>query len=60
MPREARSWRPWTPARHFLAYLTVTLVLLLAAIAATPQVGGSHHLFMVWPLLVIVIFDCMW
>ena len=44
------SWRPWTPARHFLAYLTVTLVLLLAAIAATPQVGGSHHLFMVWPL----------
>ncbi len=44
------TWRPWTPARHFLAFLTVTLVLLVAAIAATPQVGGTHHLFMVWPL----------
>ncbi len=46
------SWRPWTPARRFLAYLTAILVLLVVAIAVTPREGGSsaNLLFMVWPL----------
>jgi hypothetical protein len=42
--------RPWTRRAHLLAYLTATFVLLVVAIAATRQVGGTHHLFMVWPL----------
>jgi 4-amino-4-deoxy-L-arabinose transferase-like glycosyltransferase len=44
------SWRPWTPARRFLAFLTVTLVLLFAAIVSTPRISVAHHLFMLWPL----------
>jgi hypothetical protein len=44
------SWRPWTPARRFLAYLTMTLVLLIAAIAVTPWAGGPDRPFMIWPL----------
>ncbi|MFO1412922.1 MAG: glycosyltransferase family 39 protein [Burkholderiales bacterium] len=43
-------WRPWTPARRLLAFLTVASVLLVLAIAATRQVGGTHHLVTVWPL----------
>ncbi len=43
-------WRPWTPARRLLAYLTAATVFLLLAIVATPQVAGSHHLVMLWPL----------
>jgi hypothetical protein len=43
-------WRPWTPARRLLALLTVFIVLLFTAIAVTPQVGGTHHLVMLWPL----------
>ncbi len=43
-------WRPWTPARRLLAFLTAATVLLFAAIVATPQVGGTHHLIMLWPL----------
>lgn len=42
--------RPWTPARRLLAFLTAASVLLVLAIAVTPQVGGTHHLVMVWPL----------
>ncbi|MFO1324701.1 MAG: glycosyltransferase family 39 protein [Burkholderiales bacterium] len=43
-------WRPWTPARRLLAFLTVAMVALAAIIAATPQVGGTHHLIALWPL----------
>lgn len=43
-------WRPWSPARRLLAFLTAALVLLFVAIVATPQVGGTHHLIMLWPL----------
>jgi hypothetical protein len=43
-------WRPWTPARRFLAFVTAATAFLLVAIAATRQVGGTHHLFAVWPL----------
>ena len=43
-------WRPWTPARRFLAFLTAATAFLIAAIAATRQVGGSHHLFTIWPM----------
>jgi hypothetical protein len=43
-------WRPWTPARRLLAFLTVASVFLVLVIAATRQVGGTHHLVMVWPL----------
>jgi hypothetical protein len=43
-------WRPWTPARRLLAFLTVASVLLLVAIAVTRQVSGTHHLVMMWPL----------
>jgi len=43
-------WRPWTPARRLLAFVTVASVFLVLAIAITPQVGGTHHLVMVWPL----------
>ena len=43
-------WRPWTPARRLLALLTAFIVLLFTAIAVTPQVGGTHHLVMLWPL----------
>lgn len=43
-------WRPWTPARRFLAFVTASIVFLVLAIAATRQVGGSHHLFTIWPL----------
>jgi hypothetical protein len=42
--------RTWTPAWRLLAFLTAATVLLLVAIAATPQVHGSHHLVMLWPL----------
>jgi hypothetical protein len=42
--------RPWTPARRLLAFLSAATALLTGAIAATPQVSGSHHLFMLWPL----------
>jgi hypothetical protein len=42
--------RPWTPAWRLLAFLTAAMVLLLVAITATPQVHGSHHLVMLWPL----------
>lgn len=43
-------WRPWTPARRLLAFVTVASLFLVIAIAATRQVGGTHHLVMVWPL----------
>ena len=43
-------WRPWTPARRFLAFLTAATAFLAIAIAATRQVAGSHHLLMLWPL----------
>lgn len=42
--------RPWTPARRMLAFLSIATVLLAGVIAATPQVAGSHHLLMLWPL----------
>ena len=42
--------RPWTPARRLLAFLSTATVLLAGGIAATRQVGGSHHLVMLWPL----------
>ena len=42
--------RPWTPARRLLAFLSAATVLLAGVIAATRQVGGSHHLVMLWPL----------
>ena len=37
-------WRPWSPARRLLAFLTAATAFLVIAIAATRQVGGSHHL----------------
>jgi hypothetical protein len=43
-------WRPWSPARRFLAFITAATAFLILAIAATRQVGGSHHLFTIWPL----------
>jgi Dolichyl-phosphate-mannose-protein mannosyltransferase len=43
-------WRPWTPARRLLALLTAFIVLLFLAITVTPQVSGTHHLVMLWPL----------
>jgi 4-amino-4-deoxy-L-arabinose transferase-like glycosyltransferase len=43
-------WRPWTPARRFLAFLTAATAFLAIAIVATRQVGGSHHLVMLWPM----------
>lgn len=43
-------WRPWTPARRFLAFLTAATAFLVMAIAATRQVAGSHHLLMLWPM----------
>jgi len=43
-------WRPWTPARRFLAFLTAATAFLVVAIAATRQVGGSHHLLTIWPM----------
>lgn len=42
--------RPWTPAWRLLAYLTAAMAFLAIAILATPQVHGSHHLVMLWPL----------
>ncbi len=45
------AWcRPWTPARRLLAFLTAATFYLLLAIGATRQVGGTHHLFMLWPM----------
>ncbi len=44
------AWRPWTPARQMLAFLTAFIVLLFMAIVATRQVNGTHHLVMLWPL----------
>jgi hypothetical protein len=43
-------WRPWSPARRFLAFLTAATAFLAIAIFATRQVGGSHHLVMLWPM----------
>ncbi|MFO1313741.1 MAG: glycosyltransferase family 39 protein [Burkholderiales bacterium] len=43
-------WRPWSPARRFLAFLTAATAFLVLAIAATRQVGGTHHLVMIWPM----------
>ena len=43
-------WRPWTPARRFLAFLTAATAFLVMAIGATRQVAGSHHLLMLWPM----------
>ena len=43
-------WRPWSPARRFLAFLTAATAFLAIAIVATRQVGGSHHLVMMWPM----------
>ena len=45
-----RVWRPWSPARRFLAFLTAATAFLAIAIVATRQVGGSHHLVMMWPM----------
>jgi Dolichyl-phosphate-mannose-protein mannosyltransferase len=42
--------RPWSPARRLLAFFSVAIVLLSAAIALTRQVNGTHHLVMLWPL----------
>jgi len=45
------AWcRPWSPARRLLAFLTAATFYLVLAIAGTRQVGGSHHLFMIWPM----------
>ncbi len=46
-------WRPWTPARQLLAFLTALMILLFLAITATRQVGGTHHLVMLWPLPIL-------
>ena len=46
-------WRPWTPARHLLAFLTALMAMLFVAITATRQVGGTHHLVMLWPLPIL-------
>jgi hypothetical protein len=43
-------WRPWSPARRFLAFLTAATAFLAIAIFATRQVGGSHHLVTLWPM----------
>jgi 4-amino-4-deoxy-L-arabinose transferase-like glycosyltransferase len=43
-------WRPWSPARRFLAFLTAATAFLAIAIFATRQVGGSHHLVVLWPM----------
>ncbi|MCC7326914.1 MAG: glycosyltransferase family 39 protein [Burkholderiales bacterium] len=43
-------WRPWTPARRLLAFITAASVFLVIAIIATRQVGGTHHLVTIWPL----------
>ncbi len=43
-------WRPWTPARRLLAFLTAASAFLVLVIAATRQVGGTHHLVAIWPL----------
>jgi hypothetical protein len=43
-------WRPWSPARRFLAFLTASTAFLAVAIFATRQVAESHHLLMLWPL----------
>lgn len=43
-------WRPWSPARRLLAFLTAATAFLVLAIAATRQVGGSHHLITIWPM----------
>ena len=43
-------WRPWSPARRLLAFLTAATAFLVIAIAATRQVGGSHHLLTIWPM----------
>lgn len=43
-------WRPWSPARRFLAFLTAATAFLAIGIVATRQVGGSHHLVMIWPM----------
>ena len=43
-------WRPWSPARRFLAFLTAATAFLVLAIGATRQVGGTHHLVMIWPM----------
>lgn len=42
--------RPWSPARRLLAFLTAATAFLVIAIAATRQVGGSHHLVTIWPM----------
>ncbi len=45
------AWcRPWTPARRLLALLTAATAYLLLAIGFTRQVGGTHHLFTLWPM----------
>lgn len=47
--------RPWSiatlvgPARR-AAFLLVMLLACLAAIVATPQTSGAHHLVVLWPL----------
>ncbi|MEO8506638.1 MAG: glycosyltransferase family 39 protein [Betaproteobacteria bacterium] len=43
-------WRPWTPARRLLAFLTAASAFLVLVIAVTRQVGGTHHLVAIWPL----------
>ncbi|MFO1304399.1 MAG: glycosyltransferase family 39 protein [Burkholderiales bacterium] len=43
-------WRPWSPARRLLAFLTAATAFLVIAIGATRQVGGTHHLVMIWPM----------
>jgi len=43
-------WRPWTPSRRLLAFLTAATALLALAMVFTRQIGGSHHLVMLWPM----------
>jgi hypothetical protein len=47
-----RPWR-WPDLRDALrlvVFLFVTLFACAAALAITPQVGGAHHLVVLWPL----------
>jgi 4-amino-4-deoxy-L-arabinose transferase-like glycosyltransferase len=44
-----RPTSPFSPNR-ILAFFNILLLVLIAQMIATKEVGGSHHLVMVWPL----------
>ena len=53
------------PSRQVLAFLTVVIVALFVQLVATRQVGGTHHLFVMWPfptlhLLALLRFVADW